>query len=288
MHQEARLSAVLSVWQKELTSLYPENEITALYKIALEDLCGLSRHDQLIQWDSVQSAETIAVLQNTLDRLKTGEPLQHIVGFTYFDDLKIFVSPEVLIPRPETEELVYEVVRSLPKDFSGKIVDWCTGSGCIALALKKHFPHAEVIGYDISISALEVARKNAVQLGLEVSFVEKDALSEEDELSSEIDVIISNPPYIPDSERAAMHRNVTDFEPGLALFVPDNSPLLFYETIALKALRCLKPDGYLFFELHENYANETLQMVEATKAFSSVIIINDLQGKQRMLKARRI
>lgn len=278
-------------WQQQLAGLYPSDEagqpsreIDALFRFTLEDLFGLNSAEQLAQRDRALPPETIGKLNTVLARLQNGEPLQHITGFTYFDDLKIRVSPDVLIPRPETEELVYWIAESLGKDFEGTIVDWCTGSGCIALALKNRFPKAGITGYDLSEEALGMARLNSSELKLEVRFEQKDALAGE-AVSEPIDLIVSNPPYIPGADKAGMRRNVTEFEPHAALFVPDDDPLLFYKAIAGKAVTALKPGGMLFFELHEDYAEETRAMVLATNAFSEVTVHEDLQGKPRMLQA---
>jgi release factor glutamine methyltransferase len=273
-------------WQQALSDLYPAREIDNLFRYVLEDVFDLSPSEQLIQREQEQPAGMLKQLDGILDRLLTGEPLQYITGFTYFDDLKIGVSPAVLIPRPETEELVHWVLESVPAGFSGTIVDWCTGSGCIALALKNRLPNATVSGLDWSEAALQQAGINAESLGLPVHFERKDALAEI--VSAEqVEVIVSNPPYIPEQEKAIMRTNVNDFEPHMALFVPDDQALLFYEAITQLAIAQLKPGGWLFFELHEDFAAATRTMVEATGAFSHVEIRKDLSGKDRMLKAAK-
>jgi release factor glutamine methyltransferase len=239
---------------------------------------------QLAQRDSQQPHEITARLDEVLSRLLTGEPLQHITGFTYFDDLKVRVSPDVLIPRPETEELLYWIAESFPESFAGTIVDWCTGSGCIALALKNRFPRAKVVGYDWSEPALATARMNGKELQLDVEFAQQDALSGEADLFQP-DLIVSNPPYIPEKDKTDMRTNVMDFEPHMALFVPDEDPLLFYKAITEKAAAALKPGGMLFFELHEDYADDTKKMVEQMNRFREVTIREDIHGKPRMLRA---
>ncbi|MDH4473791.1 MAG: peptide chain release factor N(5)-glutamine methyltransferase [Fluviicola sp.] len=273
-------------WQQTLNNLYPEREINNLFRFALEDMFGLSNSEQLMQRTVEQSNEFRAKIENVLLRLTTGEPLQYITGFTYFDNLKLTVSPAVLIPRPETEELVEWVSETLDADFSETIIDWCTGSGCIALALKQRFPESTIIGYDWSAEALEVAKQNAKALKLAVSFELQDALAI-DASEQKVSVIISNPPYIPENEQELIRSNVRNFEPHIALFVPNESALLFYEAITQKASQQLKSGGWLFFELHEDFAEETRQMVEKTDGFSTVEIRNDLQGKSRMLRAKR-
>lgn len=284
MENAADFGSILAHWREQLSDLYDGREVAAMFRIVLEDLLELGKQQQLSEWNAVQDVKVRDLLSGVLGRLLTGEPLQHVTGFTYFDDLKIAVSPAVLIPRPETEELVYEVVNRLPAGFSGTILDWCTGSGCIALALKKHFPMATVKAFDLSEEALEVARKNARDLSLEVIIERRDALAAE---SPQADVIVSNPPYIPDSELAAMHSNVTDFEPAMALFVPDDQPQLFYDALIRKAVTSLPSGGMLFFELHEDHAGGTRELAEQTGQFSEVMIVKDMQEKQRMLVARK-
>ncbi|MES2555429.1 MAG: peptide chain release factor N(5)-glutamine methyltransferase [Bacteroidota bacterium] len=274
-------------WQQTLSNLYPEREINNLFRFALEDEFELSYSEQMMQRTVEQPQEFCTKLESVLQRLETGEPLQYITGFTYFDNLKLLVSPAVLIPRPETEELVEWISETLDPDFSETIVDWCTGSGCIALALKQRFPESKVMGYDWSQEALEVANQNAESLKLQASFELRDALSAEHS-GEKVAVIVSNPPYIPQNEQELIRSNVRNFEPHIALFVPDESALLFYEAITQTAIQQLMPGGWLFFELHEDFAEQTKQMVENTKGFSAVEVRNDLQGKARMLRAKFI
>ena len=274
-------------WQQTLNNLYPEREINNLFRFALEDVFGLSNSEQLMQRNVEQSEAFCTQFENVLQRLITGEPLQYITGFTYFDNLKIMVSPAVLIPRPETEELVEWVSETVDASFNETMIDWCTGSSCIALALKQRFPDSTVIGYDWSQEALEVAKQNAEALKLAVSFELRDALAITDS-GENVSLIISNPPYIPENELELIRSNVSNFEPHMALFVPNESALLFYEAITQKAIQQLKPGGWLFFELHEDFAEQTKQMVENTTQFSLVEIRNDLQGKARMLRAKRL
>lgn len=287
IHHVKTLADLQLHWQQNLNNLYPEREINNLFRFALEDVFGMSNSEQLMQRTVEQSDEFREKLENVLLRLTTGEPLQYITGFTYFDNLKLAVSPAVLIPRPETEELVEWVSETLDPGFNETIIDWCTGSGCIALALKQRFPESVVIGYDWSQEALEVANRNSTDLKLPVSFELKDALEVIDS-TEEVSVIISNPPYIPENEQELIRSNVRNFEPHMALFVPNESALLFYEAITQKAMQQLKPNGWLFFEMHEDFAEQTKQMVESTGGFWEVEIRNDLQGKARMLRAKRV
>lgn len=272
-------------WQQILKLLYSERETANMLRFFLEDVFNFSFAEQRLKRSEMLPADWNDQLENALLRLRKGEPLQHITGFTWFDGLKILVSPSVLIPRPETEELVDWIAQMLPQQFNGRIIDWCTGSGCIALALKNRFPQAEIAGYDWSDEALCVAKRNADSLRLRGDFKKKDALNTEP--SEKVDLIVSNPPYIPETESHLMHENVVAYEPGMALFVPDNDPLLFYRAITKSAIETLVPNGQLFFELHENFAMQTKEMIEATNAFSMVELKQDLQGKWRMLRAEK-
>lgn len=272
-----------ATWCDNLKAIYSEREARNILLLALEDVFKFNRSTLLISREIDLSKNQEEQLNEISFRLKTGEPYQYIVGFTYFDDLKMEVAPGVLIPRPETEELVAWIDESIQTRPTQKIEDWCAGSGCIALALKNRYKNADVSGYDISEEALEISKRNAEELKLEVRFFKKDALNPLPD--QKVDVIVSNPPYIPWKEKEEMHQNVTEFEPDLALFVPDDDPLLFYKSIANYASGALSEGGLLFFELHENYASETKKMVEQL-GFSSVEIRTDLQGKERMLKAQ--
>lgn len=270
-------------WQQQLQELYSERETANILRFFLEDVFDLPFSEQRLKRSELLPSNWHDALESALFRLKQGEPLQHITGFTWFDGLKISVSPAVLIPRPETEELVDWMAQTLPLNFDGRMMDWCTGSGCIALALKRRFPKAEVIGYDWSDEALEIARKNTDDLQLSVQLEKKDALNVV--ATEKVNLIVSNPPYIPENEVHMMHENVVAFEPHMALFVPNNDPLLFYKAITDYAMDSLLPGGQLFFELHEEFAVHTKALVEATGAFSIVELKQDLQGKWRMLRA---
>lgn len=279
------IKQLTAIWTDKLSTLYSEREVWNILLLVLEDIFGFTRSELLVSKEIALSDAQLKDLDQLFSRLQTGEPVQYVIGFTYFDDLKIGVAPGVLIPRPETEELVSWIHESVQSNRKLKIEDWCTGSGCIALALKNRMPDADVTGMDVSPEALEIARSNAKDLYLDVSFELHDALNMEK--AGKVDVIVSNPPYIPWLEKAQMHQNVTDFEPDLALFVPDEDPLLFYKAIAEYAAKNLNENGLLFFELHESFGEETKAMVEQL-GFSPVEIRKDLQGKNRMLKAIRM
>lgn len=277
------LKAIQHEWQRELSSLYDEREVRNILLLVLEDLFGFIRTDLLTQQVKLDG-DRQEELKLILSKLKLGEPVQQVIGFTFFDGLKIYVSTDVLTPRPETEELVFWIHESISTE-TPLIVDLCTGSGCIALALKNRFPSGKVKGVDVSEVALAVAQKNANELNLSVEWIQSDLLKEVLHLQ-EVDVLVSNPPYIPWSEKRKMHQNVTSYEPDLALFVPNDDPLLFYRTIGDIAMKSLKAGGLLFFELHENFAVETQQLM-LELGFEYVELKLDLQGKKRMLKAQK-
>ena len=221
-----------------------------------------------------------------IERLNKNEPIQHIIGSANFCGLDFRVSPSVLIPRPETEELV----RLIVKDFSDdekkiNIVDIGTGSGCIAIVLDRFLPHAKVSGWDVSDEAISVAKDNARQLLSEATFEKNDILQELDSIQK-FDCIVSNPPYITYQEAFAMQPNVLRFEPHLALFVEDNDPLLFYHAIANFSLSALKPDGACYVEINEHFGETTLQLF-INKGFKSVVLLQDIHGKDRFVKAQK-
>lgn len=222
-----------------------------------------------------------------LHRLKTGEPLQYVIGDTVFYGLTFKVSSAVLIPRPETEELVDWIIQRCTSDQftppgNGSILDIGTGSGCIAISLKKHLPNFSVSAIDVSKSALAVARGNALLNDAEVNFIHADILDYKS--TEKYDVIVSNPPYITRQEQQAMHKNVLENEPHLALFVSDERPLIFYEAIAEFALGNLNENGLLCFEINEHLGKQTVEML-VDKSFVNITLRKDMQGKDRMILA---
>ena len=280
--------AVKAYFLERLISFYTEREITTFYKESLKKRLKLTDADFLLQIEIRLSESDLLYFRSIVKRLQNQEPFQYILGETYFYDLVIRCDERALIPRPETEELVEWICNSVDKNEKLEILDVCTGSGCIALALKSILKSSNVSATDISPVALALAKKNAMLLVLDINFLQDNALVEDADLfdSNSLDLIVSNPPYIPMKEKDLMEKNVLDFEPHLALFVADETPLIFYKAIAEKALRLLKPDGCLFFELHESYAELTKELVIAI-GYDAVEIKLDLQGKSRMLKAKK-
>ena len=280
--------AVKAYFLERLISFYKDREIITFYKESLKKRLKLTDADFLLQKEIRLSESDLLYFRSIVKRLQNQEPFQYILGETYFYDLVIRCDERALIPRPETEELVEWICNSVDKNEKLEILDVCTGSGCIALALKSILKSSNVSATDISPVALALAKKNAMLLVLDINFLQDNALVEDADLfdSNSLDLIVSNPPYIPMKEKDLMEKNVLDFEPHLALFVADETPLIFYKAIAEKAHRLLKPDGCLFFELHESYAELTKELVIAI-GYDAVEIKLDLQGKSRMLKAKK-
>ncbi len=233
--------------------------------------------------DTEITAEILTKLTDITKRLKAEEPLQYILGNTEFYGYNFEVNSNVLIPRPETEELITWIKESSSENDNIKILDIGTGSGCIPITLKKEIPTAEVFALDISEKAIETAKKNAKNNNVDVTFLLHDILSEK-ELENTFDIIVSNPPYVRNLEKEEIKNNVLNNEPHLALFVEDDNPLIFYKRIADIAKTALNPNGLLFFEINQYLGNETKQMLE-DKNFSNVILKRDLFGNNRMIKA---
>jgi len=270
---------------EELANYYPDSEIRGFVRLIMESVCGLSYTEMILQKDRVPTADKKKELEEIIKRLKTYEPIQYILGETEFFDLKLKVNPNVLIPRPETEELVNWILESEIAQQS-KILDIGTGSGCIALALKANLPESDVWGVDISEKALETASNNAKLNKLEVNFRKADILHFDVSNWAELDVVVSNPPYVRLSEKQLMQKNVLDFEPVGALFVPDDDPLLFYRAIAEFSMNSLRKNGFLFLEINEYLGAETVDLLEET-GFRNVEIRMDLFGKNRMIRCQK-
>ncbi len=267
-----------------LTESFPRREAEQLMRILLEDLFDIDLKRQLMEPNLRIDEWQYHQLEEAVKRLLSGEPVQYVTGVARFGDLLIKVSPAVLIPRPETEELVQKVCASVPKEKPLRICDIGTGSGCIAIALAKYFVNAEVIGVDVSEAALKVAKENAESNGVKVNFVQDDVLHPQSELFSQpVDLVVSNPPYVCDSERATMERNVLDWEPENALFVPDADPLLFYRQILHLAKNQLNPDGQIWFEINERMGEEMLQLCREI-GFAEAEILLDFADKPRFLR----
>lgn len=260
--------------------LYGEHEARQIAQMIVLAKGGISRNDLLIEPDKKL---IISDLDDILAELRCWRPVQYIIGSTYFADLELEVAEGVLIPRPETEELVQWIASESPSNAA--ILDIGTGSGCIAIALSRAVKSSRVWAMDISTQALDIARRNGAKYAPEVKFVEGDALSAFDRLfDTRFDVVVSNPPYIPQSDISLMRPNVTEHEPKSALFVPDDDPLLFYRAIAQTSKRLLKSGGKLYFEIYENLANEMVDMLDM-EGYSNIILQQDFREKPRMICA---
>jgi len=279
------VEAVLDQYQRDLSPLYPKGEVRAITSAVFHDRLGWDAADLMLKRGSSLSESELLGVYLPLKRLRSGEPLQYVLGRTAFHGLRIAVDPSVLIPRPETEELVDLIVRSRSAP-PRRVVDVGTGSGCIALALKKAFPQAEVIGLDISQRALETARRNALANKLTVRWVVADVLDERCLLPSGADLIVSNPPYVPRSEESTLSPHVREHEPHIALFVDGEDPLRFYRAIADHALIALAVGGELWFEGHHLHTPAVGRLLEDL-GYSSVRVLNDLSGTPRFIHGHR-
>ena len=268
-----------------LQSLYPKSEINSFYFILLEHYGNYTTAEVLANVSTQLTDNITKAIQQAITELQTAKPIQYILGETEFFSNRFFVDENVLIPRPETEELVDWVLQTYPdKTHLLQILDVGTGSGCIAISLAKALPEAQVTAIDVSPKAIAVAQRNAERNGIKVQFLQRDILQTET-LPEKYDIIISNPPYVRELEKNEMHSNVLNYEPYLALFVPDDRPLLFYEQIAILAQQYLKPKGRLFFEINQYLAAE-MQVMLAQKNFTEITLRQDLSGNNRMLCAR--
>ena len=278
---------VKEVADKAYRSLAPrfgEGEARWMVRLMMEEYKNYSPVDMAVRGDFDAGENVERRIDETVGRLLNGEPIQYIFGKARFYGMNLKVTPDVLIPRPETEELVDLIVNDRGGERDLRVLDVCTGSGCIAIALARNLPFSEVDAIDISREALAVARENASELKAAVSFKEGDALRMGAD-GAEYDNIVSNPPYIAEHERAEMDRNVLEHEPALALFVPDADPLRFYIAIARYALVALKEQGGLYFEINPLYASDLAGQMKAM-GWSDVSILPDMQKKNRFLIAR--
>ncbi|MGM9747056.1 MAG: peptide chain release factor N(5)-glutamine methyltransferase [Paludibacteraceae bacterium] len=270
--------------EKELSGFYPQGELKALVRFLLQHVAGWSLVDMLTHNDLILTAAQQTQIADAVDRLKRYEPIQYILGATEFCDMTFGVDGRVLIPRPETAQLVSLVQHHVSA--TADILDIGTGSGCIAVALAKCLPQAHITAYDVSPDALVVAADNAQRQGVAVDFCRVDILHDVPTDAPMFDAIVSNPPYVTESERVSMSANVLDYEPALALFVPDDDPLLFYRAIADFAVSHLAVGGQLFFEINHRFGAATAALLQS-KGFDMVSVLRDMFGKERFVVARK-
>lgn len=270
--------------RRKLLTAYPDSEARWMVRIIFEQLKGWSRTDMAIRADDEVSDFIACKVDAVIERLLKHEPIQYIFGETRFYGLTLKVSPAVLIPRPETEELVDIIV----SDSSGRrdlsVTDLCTGSGCIAVALARNLPFSSVSAIDISGDALKIAKENAASTGTRINFVQADVLKLEYPDKPSVDIVVSNPPYIAESEKKGMDPNVLDHEPSIALFVPDNDPLKFYRSISRYAKKALRPGGRLYFEINPLFSSELVAMLR-NDGWENIDLLPDMQKKMRFIRA---
>ena len=269
-----------------LTALYDQREAGNIADMVMEKITDLKRIDRVMNKShELTSAQTRLFHQYT-DNLLQHQPVQYVLQEAWFYGMQLYVDDRVLIPRPETEELAEWIIKEEIKKKT-TILDIGTGSGCIAIALKKNIPAADIWAIDISEAALEVAQKNAGAQHASITFLKADILQEATQSSlPPFDIIVSNPPYIPASGEKEMSKNVTQYEPRNALFVPDDDPLIFYNAIGALASANLNPNGYVYVEIHES-VGEAVKDIFEKHGLSGIIIRKDLQGKDRMVKGGR-
>jgi release factor glutamine methyltransferase len=281
----ANLQQTRSSLEIELRKHYPEGEAASVTRLILEHV-GYPASRLLMEPNSRPGAAILSQIKEIVAEINTGRPIQYILGYTHFLDLKISLNDHVLIPRPETEEMVY-LIRESHKIDPGRILDLGSGSGCIALALKKCYPGSYIAGVESCKGALEVAVQNSQFHGLYVDWIEADMLQGfSSVLPGQLDLIVSNPPYVRESERCQMHSNVLDFEPHEALFVSDDDPLIFYGAITSIAKEALAFNGAIWVEINENLGKETAGIFESA-GFRHVTVIKDINGKERFIRAAR-
>ncbi len=270
--------------RSELSNTYPKEELEQVIFIITGHITGYNRAEQVLQASEKLDENTPGRVEKIISRLKKQEPVQYVLGSTEFYGFPFYVSKGVLIPRRETEELVRWVSEVLQREEEKtSLLDIGTGSGCIAISLKKLFPRLKVQAWDVSGEALSVAKNNAKLNNVTVEFENKDIL--EEATDKKFDVIVSNPPYVLESDKKQMNRNVLAYEPGEALFVPDDEALKFYHAIAVFASSNLKEKGTLFLEIHEEKGNEIEGLLKKY-GFSEIDLKKDMQGKPRMVRGR--
>ncbi len=284
------MSSIAEITSESVTRLkeiYEEREAMSVVKLILREILEMNNTELAIYKSQGIDEENEKAIKTAVKRSAKGEPVQYILGHTDFAGFKILVDKNVLIPRPETEELVQWV--RFENNISGmQILDACTGSGCIAIALEKLMNNTQVTAIDISKDALKIARENAEELKANTKFIQMNVLDEKSwgNLSS-FDIIVSNPPYVLEKEKSLMHENVLKYEPEIALFVPNEDPLLFYKKIGAMAKQKLKVGGSVYFEINEEYGKEVKFLLEKT-GFKNVEIKQDIHGKDRFVRGLKM
>ncbi len=280
------LKEIKTIFHQELDAIYPKEEVDAFFYRLIEHYLQLERFVLVMHPNYIITKEEEQPLFEALSGLKLEKPLQYITGMAYFMDLELKVNAHVLIPRPETEELVAWIISNyqVEQNRALNILDIGTGSGCIAIALAKNLPNAKVYALDVSTKALEVVHQNATLNNVDVTLVQKDILNPKLDLELKFDIIVSNPPYVRELEKEKIKENVKAYEPSLALFVPDEDALLFYRAIVAFAKKHFSEMGSLHLEINQYLGKETKALLEAHN-FLEIELRKDLFGNDRMLKA---
>ncbi|MBU2996021.1 peptide chain release factor N(5)-glutamine methyltransferase [Cellulophaga baltica] len=277
------LQEIKNIFHKELDVIYQKEEVNSFFYLLIEHHLGLQRFVLVMEPNLVVKKTEESPLFEALSKLKLDIPIQYIIGTTEFMDLEFIVNENVLIPRPETEELVRWILDDIKNHNSKlKILDVGTGSGCIPISLAKHLPNAEVFTIDVSSAAIAVAKQNAKSNKVSIAFIH-DSILEIESLGQKFDIIVSNPPYVRELEKLAMSENVLEHEPELALFVSDDNPLVFYKKITEFASQNLTKNGKLYFEINQYLGKETSNLLEKDN-FSAIELRQDMFGNDRMLK----
>jgi release factor glutamine methyltransferase len=270
---------------KELKGVYNEIEIRVLADIMIKTVNGTVKLHQLYDNGYLMKAKDVEKIIGITRELKTGKPIQYILGETTFYNCRIKVNNSTLIPRPETEELVDLIIRE-NKGYNGNIIDFGSGSGCITVALASNLPFAKLTGIEISGEAIRIAQENAILNNVKAAFMQGDIFAFDHESVSKAGIIVSNPPYVRNSEKLQIAKNVLDFEPHSALFVTDSDPLVYYKAILNLAEEILLPYGRLYFEINEVMGKWLFQMIESFD-YSEIEIIHDINNKERIIKGRK-
>jgi len=275
---------IIGQYKSELAELYSPHEAFQFVWLLFEHLHGWSKTDLMLHDHTKLTVSDHIFVQKALERLKNHEPIQYIIGETEFFGMSFIVDNSVLVPRPETEELVEWILHSVDQNKPVKILDIGTGSGCIAISLARNLPQAKVTAWDVSKEALQTATKNAGHNEVELNLEQRNILTTNFSETDRFDIIVSNPPYVKNSEKEQMHNNVLDYEPHLALFVEDDDALLFYRKITELAAESISSGGMLFFEINRALGEATKELVESY-GFKNAELRKDLSGNHRMVKA---
>ena len=288
--QRNNVKSIRDYFHNKLNEQFSKTEIKLIVRECVCRRLGLSFNDYLLSDENLLSESDLLYLRSVVRRLLAGEPFQYILGSSLFYGLDLFIASGALIPRPETEELVEWILKEFDKVNSPNVLDVCSGSGCIAFALESQLTDAKVTAVELSESALEILSQNKEKLNSYVNIVKGDVLnmnSWDKIVDDSLDIIVSNPPYIPDREKYQIFRNVLDYEPHAALFVSDENPVIFYRDILFYGISKLRTGGKFFFELNPDYAEEVISLMEEQNLVN-ITLRKDLQGRNRMLMGQKL